>query len=99
MKYRKQYIPKKLREKISLRDKGICQNCGKQGIFRFYPHSFQVFEPEPFWGKWISFDIGHIIPEFQGGTLDESNLVLMCNRCNKGLKDKIWRGFKTYALV
>lgn len=33
-------------------------------------------------GTWDAFDTGHVISEARGGSLDMSNLRLMCDRCN-----------------
>ena len=98
-KHRNTYISSDLRTKISLRDKGICQNCGLEGRIHVYKSrsakfpndSVQVFEKELFWSTFISFDISHIIPDLLGGKATSDNLVLMCQRCNRSLGAKIWQ--------
>lgn len=47
-------------------------------------------------GQPDAFDCGHIISEKRGGSIDESNLVLMCTRCNGALGDSNAR-FSHYA--
>jgi hypothetical protein len=47
-------------------------------------------------GTWDAWDSGHIISEKRGGSIDESNLVLMCARCNGALGNANAR-FSQYA--
>ena len=47
-------------------------------------------------GTWDAFDCGHIISEKRGGSIDESNLLKMCARCNGALGDSNAR-FSLYA--
>jgi hypothetical protein len=50
-------------------------------------------------GQWDGWDCGHIISEKRGGSIDESNLVKMCARCNGALGDSNARfsKFATYS--
>jgi len=86
MKYKKKAIPQRIRCAVSLRDKGICQNCGKKGVL-FYGNTThcQVFEREKLWGRKLSFETGHILPESLGGEAVMENLVLLCRECNRRL--------------
>jgi hypothetical protein len=47
-------------------------------------------------GTWDARDCGHVISEKRGGTLDLSNLRLMCNYCNGALRSANCR-FERYA--
>jgi len=49
-------------------------------------------------GTWDAWDCGHIISEKRGGSIDESNLVRMCERCNGALNDANAR-FSSYATL
>lgn len=72
------------RNKIFYRDGGICEICGQNvGICRL--------------PRWNSPPVGaadHIIPRSRGGQNEESNLRLLCGRCNasKGSKTDVeWK--------
>jgi hypothetical protein len=47
-------------------------------------------------GTWDARDTGHVISEKRGGTLDISNLRLMCAYCNGALRSANCR-FESYA--
>lgn len=101
--YKKVRIPVQLKNFVTLRDKGICQNCGVKGkIEKGIDRSFLAYEfRESIVSKiqkWnppqiekIPMEIAHIIPEFNGGRVVAENLVLMCRFCNRSLGTKIWR--------
>ena len=90
---RKKAIPSKIKSQVVLRDKGICQICGKigkivdlgweikayQDIGHFYQHCFEI---------------DHIIPESKGGQTTLDNLQLLCRHCNrnKGTREMIKNG-------
>jgi hypothetical protein len=47
-------------------------------------------------GTYDAFDTGHVIAESRGGSLDISNLRLMCDRCNGAIRNANCR-FARYA--
>jgi hypothetical protein len=65
---RKRSIPLRIRYAILLRDSFTCQICGRS---RSSTPGLEV-------------DVDHIISEFDGGTLDPSNLRCLCKDCNLG---------------
>ncbi len=86
--FKKRSIPERLKSVVVIRDKNVCQNCGKKGkIFGFFPY-LQV--RENIYEKWVAFEISHIIPEPKGGKNILENLILLCRYCNRSLGTKIW---------
>ena len=84
MIFKKSSIPYRLKTFVTLRDKGMCQCCGKVGKIRpRFGCYFLAYEK--IYGDWVSFDIGHIYPESLGGETTAENLLLMCRRCNRRL--------------
>ena len=85
---KKKAIPSKLKSQVVLRDKGICQICGKRGEIVDLGWEVKAYE-----GKGHSyqhcFEIDHIIPESKGGQAILDNLQLLCRHCNrsKGTKE------------
>ena len=74
--YRKQNIPKALREQTWLHtfDKVYEHKC----YVSWCDNLISVFD----------FHVGHNIPESKGGKLDISNLLPICSRCNLSMSDK-----------
>ncbi len=56
---------REIRQKVFIRDKGLCQECKREGIIRAS-------------GKYAVVD--HIIPRNRGGSDTEENLELMCKK-------------------
>lgn len=102
-RYKKLKIPVYLKNLVTLRDKGICQNCGVKGkVERGIDRSYLAYEYResivseiqkwnPSQIKKIPMEIAHIVPEFNGGKTIAENLVLMCRFCNRSIGVKIWR--------
>ena len=91
--FKKATIPERLKSAVIIRDRGVCQNCGKKAIIYewgavSYPR-YRAYERK--WGINISFEIGHIIPESQGGATVLENLILLCRFCNRNLGTKTWQ--------
>lgn len=65
----------KMRDKIIIRDKGLCQEHKRQGIVMAA-------------GKYRTVD--HIVPRNRGGSDTEENLELLCKKCHdiKSAKEK-----------
>lgn len=59
----------KRRERIILRDKGLCQACLRKGVLTAYR-------------KGQGFAVDHITPKAKGGTDDDGNLELLCRACH-----------------
>jgi hypothetical protein len=84
--YKKEYIPKALREQVWL------TTIGKKYESKCYipwcKNIMTVFD----------FHVGHDLPESKGGTLDINNLKAICARCNLSMSDKYsiqeWKKFK-----
>jgi hypothetical protein len=74
--YKKEYIPKALREQVWL------TTIGKKYESKCYipwcKNIMTVFD----------FHVGHDLPESKGGTLDINNLKAICARCNLSMSDK-----------
>jgi len=69
---------------VLYRDNNICQICGKKGIKN--PPGREDWKGicfELFLGKYIAFEIDHIVPEFHGGKTIIDNLMLVCRKCNR----------------
>lgn len=60
----------KRRERILQRDCGLCQECKRQGRLK-------AVGDKPY-----SAYVDHIIPKFEGGTDDDSNLETLCRTCH-----------------
>ena len=77
----------KTRSKIGLRDRH-CKKCNKPAIFIKYYDSRKTFYLLPFeetkYGTLIAFEVDHIYPKIKGGKTVESNLQLLCRKCNRG---------------
>ncbi len=65
----------KRRERILVRDKGLCQECLRQGIVTAVGH-------RPYTAY-----CDHIIPKAEGGTDDDDNLQTLCRTCHKAKTD------------
>jgi len=101
--FKKVNIPIQLKNLVTLRDNGMCQNCGVKGkIEKGIDRSYLAYEYRESIvsriQKWnppqiekISMEISHIVPEFSGGKTVAENLVLMCRFCNRSIGIKIWR--------
>jgi len=89
---RKKSIPNRLKAWVVWRDKGICQNCGKQGkIIQYGAVSYPLWRTfEKINGKDVAFEISHILPESAGGQVIIENLILLCRRCNRSLGTNKW---------
>jgi 5-methylcytosine-specific restriction endonuclease McrA len=85
-KYKKAIIPIHLRIAVLSRDNYICQYCGKKGkpSNHYKPKAIEIDE----FGRIISFEIDHIIPEFKGGKTVLNNLILACRKCNRSKGDR-----------
>jgi 5-methylcytosine-specific restriction protein A len=66
----------KLRESIFRRDNGLCQECLRQGKLTAVGH------------KPYSAYCDHIVPKFEGGTDDDSNLQTLCRSCHQAKTDR-----------
>lgn len=101
--FKKIKIPSRLKTLITLRDKGICQNCGVKGKIEksidggyiAYEHRESIVSKIQKWNpaqiEKIPMETAHIVPEFDGGKSVAENLVLMCRFCNRSIGTKIWR--------
>ena len=91
--FKKKAIPSKLKSQVVLRDKGICQICGKQGEIVDLGWEIKTYENRHHSYR-CTFEIDHIIPESKGGKTTLDNLQLLCRHCNrsKGAKGEIKNG-------
>jgi 5-methylcytosine-specific restriction endonuclease McrA len=71
-------IHAKERERIFLRDKGKCVDCGKvcAGGWKIWKPSVKHFELNG------THEIHHIIPVIKGGETTIDNLILLCKECH-----------------
>lgn len=93
--YKKRTIPQRLRTAVAIRDEGMCQKCGKTGKIICDGVCCMAYEKEDieYLSKGrggvgihgLSFDVGHIISEFNGGEIVLENLILLCRRCNRSM--------------
>lgn len=79
--FKKKQIPYRLKTYITLRDKGICQICGKKGKIKSRFGCYKLAYEH----NGTTFDIAHIFPEFWGGEIIAENLLLLCRRCNRSI--------------
>lgn len=91
--FKKKAIPSKLKSQVVLRDKGICQICGKQGEIIDLGWEVKTYEDRNHSYR-STFEIDHIIPESRGGQATLDNLQLLCRHCNrsKGVKEEVKNG-------
>ena len=82
--FKKKQIPYRLKTFITVRDKGMCQKCGKKGkikpLFGCYLIAYEQIYKED-----VALEIGHIIAESKGGKMIVENLLLLCRRCNRSM--------------
>lgn len=65
----------RLRKLILARDKGLCQQCRRDGRLT------------PVGDKPFSAYVDHIVPKAEGGTDDDENLQTLCRPCHKAKTD------------
>ena len=98
---KKQPIPNRIRTAVCLRDKGICQNCGKIGKMfcnktKSVCVAYEKAKSHHSIGmggatkNGVAFETGHIIPESKGGKLIMENLILLCRECNRSMGTQIY---------
>lgn len=87
--YKKKAIPQAVRRAVALRYGAIpgktteakCENCPNTGSI-FWPIRFRGDRPG-FWVNFKGLELDHVRPEFLGGKAIESNMQLLCRRCNR----------------
>lgn len=65
-----------IRERILLRDAGMCQECLRNGVANYCA------------GKRFGAYVDHITPRAQGGTDDDENLQTLCRACHTVKTDR-----------
>ena len=75
----KKAIPQVVRRTVIIRDRGICQYCGKQGDYRIFSETGWV---------WMEHELDHLIPESKGGQAIIENIVVACRHCNRSKGNK-----------
>ncbi len=72
----RRYLPLRLRLRVIERDDQTCRYCGQLGTISTAPDG----------EMW---QIDRIVPGSQGGTYEDSNVVLACGRCNRKRGDRM----------
>lgn len=82
-----------LKRAVALKCNARCQSCGEQG--EFFPDSCHVLGQKKVAVNFdctiyrrVPMEYDHIIPLFQGGKTELSNLQILCRKCNRS---KGWR--------
>ena len=95
--FKKRNIPDRLKIAVALRDKGICQNCGKEGFLSRGGLAYEKKKEPDFYKssfddryRWIPMETSHIIPESWDGKTIMENLILLCRYCNRSLGANKW---------
>ena len=91
----RQNIPLKTIKAVIERDKCICQNCGKVGVFVMRYGKPAVVEPlngltlspgQDYNGRdCLKFELHHRRPYIVGGDNSIDNLELTCRKCNRSM--------------